>query len=176
MFQNVRQGSQLYIIHTSSAALYVEPGLVESSNNMPFMGYFPGANMPAYPIDVTVRIGDRVVTYQRLPASAESAEGTEQKTGEQVIVACSKDAVLGAIQELKQKSIDHLNSRAFHEQRIASCDSLYNQLNPEAAAKAAQEAEMAKMREEMARMRQQLDMLQNVKQEETSSSTKKEKS
>lgn len=156
----MRQGSQVYIIRKSTAVLNVEVGVVETTN-MALMQYYPGMQMPAMgvPVDITVRIGEKTATYQRLPATSVTAEGIENSTGEQVVLACTKEALLSVIQDIRQKSVDSINSVPFHQQRVASCDQLYTQLNPEAAAKAAQEAEMQNMREEMSRMRQLLEKL-----------------
>lgn len=156
MFGNLRQGNKILILHKSAPTLSIDSGIVETTSNIPMMGYYQQFGMP---VDLSVRIGEKVVTYQRLPANMETAEVIEGVTGEQVIVACNKDSLVPIVQDLKQKSIDHLNAKAFHEQRIASCDSIYNQLNPEIAIKAAQDAEMRAMREEMERMRKQIETL-----------------
>lgn len=157
MFQNLRQGSEIYILHKSIATMSVEVGVVETTN-MALIQYYPGMQIPnmGVPVDITVRVGEKSATYRRLPATCVTAEGIENSTGEQVVLACTKEALLSVIQDLRQKSTDQINSIPFHQQRVASCDQLYNQLNPEAAAKAAQEAEMQGMREEMAKMREQM--------------------
>lgn len=151
MFQNLRQGSQVYIIHTAKAELQVEMGVIETTNAMMF-GMYP----MNFPLELTVRIGNRVVPYKGINGSTESAKATEQTSGEEIVICCSRDAVNTEIARLKQESINNLNMAEFHRQRIASCDSIHMQVNPEEAQKAQQQAELESMRSQMESMRKQM--------------------
>lgn len=153
MFTNLRQGSSIYILHKSTTP-FVDVGTVETVNNMPMLGYYP--NMPAMPVDITVRVGEKVTTYQKLPANAEAVDVMEQTSGETVTIACSKDAISAEVQHLRQKSIETINSVDYHKQRITVCDTLLKQLNPEQAEKEAQQAELHSMKEQMLAMQKQM--------------------
>lgn len=142
MISNLRQGSQLYLIHKSASTPFVEMGSVESTNNM--VGYFP--TMPTMPVTLSVRCGEKVTTYQNLPPNAEAADATNRETGETVTIACTKEAANAEVQSMRQKSIEAINSVEYHRQRIAVCDSLIQQLNPEQAEKAQQQKEMNELR------------------------------
>lgn len=165
MFSNLKQGAQLHILH-KSANPYVEIGTIESTTNVPIMGYYP--NMPSIPIDITVRVGDKVTTYQQLPAGAESAEVIERSTGEQVFVACAKDAINSELNTMRQKSVETINSVEYHKQRIKSIDTLIGQLNPEILEKQQQAQEICDLRAQLA------DMRKLVEEMRASSSTKEE--
>lgn len=156
MFYNLRTGQQLHILH-KTVTPYIEIGTVESINNMTNMGYFPG--MPSLPMDISVRIGERTTTYQQLPSNADCAEVTERNSGEKVFISDNKDALNAEIQSMRQKSIDTLNSVDYHRNRIETCNKLLNQLNPEQAEKAAQQAEINNLKEQMGSMTKSMEQL-----------------
>lgn len=168
MFSTLRQGSQLHILH-KTATPYVEIGTIESVSNLPMIGYYP--NMPTFPMDISVRVGEKVTTYQQIPANAESAEVTERTTGEQVFITCTKDVLNTEIQSMKQKSIDAINSVEYHKQRIKACDMLIGQLNPEVVEKQQQAQEISELKALVASMKQQMELLQG---ERTSSNKRKD--
>lgn len=142
MISNLRQGSQLYLIHKSASTPFVEMGSVESTNNM--AGYFP--TMPTMPVTLSVRCGEKVTTYQNLPPNAEVADVTNPTTGETITIACTKEAANAEANNEKQKSIDAINSVEYHKQRIVAWDGIITQLNPEQAEKAQQQKEMNDLR------------------------------
>ncbi len=109
-----------------------------------------------FPLDISVRIGKRIVPYRGINGSMESAKATEQTTGEEIIIACSKEAVNTEIEKLKQEAINHLNMIDFYRQRMESCDSLHLQINPDEVQKAQQQAELESMRTQMETMRKQM--------------------
>lgn len=168
MFSTLRQGSQLHILH-KSATPYVELGTIETVSNLPMYGYYP--NLPAFPMDISVRVGEKVTTYQQLPSNAESAETTERTTGEQVFIACSKEVLNTELQSMRQKSYDTINSVPYHEQRIKVLDTLISQLNPEIAEKQQQAQEINDLRAQIASMHELISQLQG---EKTSSTKRKE--
>lgn len=169
MFANLRQGSQLYLLHKSAPTPFIESGSVESTTNI-MMGYYP--SMPNMPINISVRIGDKTTPYQNLPPNAEVADATNNATGETITIACTKEALNAEINALKQKSIDAINSVDWHKQRIIACDNLLQQLNPEEKEKAQREQEMLEMRKQMQQMAQTIAQL-NAKLGEGTSSTKR---
>lgn len=141
----------MYLVHTSKAELRVELGTVETTSAMMF-GMYP----MNYPLELSVRIGTKVVPYRGINGSSESAKATEQTTGEEIIIACSKDAVNAEITRLRQEAVNNLNMAEFYSQRIESCNALHLQLNPDEAQKAQQQAELESMRNQMESMRKQM--------------------
>lgn len=156
MFSNLKQGSQLYILHPDVAVPFVEVGIVESTNNAIPMVYYP--NLPTYPVDMTVKVGEKSIPLQRLPTNAESATVTA-KDGEKLIVACTKEAINNEVEMMKQKSIEVVNSVEYHKQRIVVCDNLIKQLNPEMAEKEAQQKEISDLKEQLSEMSKLLQEL-----------------
>lgn len=155
-FINIRQGSQLYILH-KGASPYVEVGTIDSVTNMPMMGFYP--NMPMMPIDLSIRIGEKVMPFKQLPANAETANVVAQNSGEEVCIACTKDAVNAEVQTLMQKSVDALNSVDYHKQRIETCKTLLDQLNPEKVREAQQAQRINDLEGQLAEMRKMLESM-----------------
>lgn len=165
MFFNVRQGSQLYILH-KGASPFVEVGTVDSvtsANNL----YYP--TLPTLPIDLTVRIGDKVMPFRQLPPNAESASVVSQSSGEEVCLACTKEAVNTEVQSLMQKSIDALNSVDYHKQRVEKCKTLLDQLNPEKVREAQQAQEISDLRSQIAHMQKMIETMSSKMEPSTKS-------
>lgn len=156
MFANLKQGSQLYILHPNVAVPFVEVGIVETTSNAMPMVYYP--NLPTYPIDMTIKVGEKSIPLQRLPTNAESATVTA-RDGESVIIACTKDAINNEVELMKQKSIEIVNSVEYHRQRIVACDNLVKQLNPEVAEKEAQAKEISELKDQLSEMSKLLNEL-----------------
>lgn len=158
MFSNLRQGSQLHILHKTSTP-YIELGTIEFAPNNPMLGYYPNP----LPIDITVRVGEKVATYQQIPSNAECAEVTEKTTGEKVFISSSKDALNTEIHSMMQKSIEAVNSVEYHKQRIKTCETLLAQLNPEIVEKQQQAQEINELKALVTSMREQIALLQGEK-------------
>lgn len=142
-FQNLRQGSQVYILHKGLQPYY-EVGTVESIPSLQTMSYYQ--NLPMMPLDLSVRVGEKVIPYQHIPPTAESAKVTSQISGEEVCVACSKEAISAEVEMLIHQSVDAINSVDAHKQRIETCKNMLNQLNPEQRQKAQQAQEIESLK------------------------------
>ena len=158
MFQSLRQNSQIYIFHKGNSPL-LEVGTV---TNVPI----PRAKYPSIPsfgqpqemvIDLTVKVGDRVVNYSGLPATAEIADSNSN--GDSVVVSDSRGAMNAEIFSYKQRSIDVINSIDQHKGIISGCDAILNDLNPEYAQKQQQEAKLSNLEEQMNIMAQNMQNL-----------------
>ena len=134
----------MYVLHKSAAVPFVEMGCVECVNN--FMPYY---GMNSIPMNISVKVGEKVTPYQNLPPNAEVADATNSATGETITIACTKEALNAELQSMKQKSIDIINSVEYHKQRIEKCDALLQQINPEEAEKAAQAKEVCELRSQV---------------------------
>lgn len=158
MLNSIRQGGAVYMLRTSQPELAVEQGTVETTSaQMLGMGVFS-----PYPLDLTVRIGSRAITYRGIPGNADTAPVREQSTGEEIILASSPEAIDREVERLKQESLTHLNRVEFHQQRILSCDRIHSQLHPEEAAKLQQQKEIETMRSQIAALSEQLGMLTEI--------------
>ena len=159
-FQNLRQGSQVYILHKGLNPFY-EVGTVESIPSLQTMSYYQ--NLPMMPLDLSVRVGEKVIPYQHIPPTAESAKVTSQLSGEEVCVACSKEAISAEVEMLIHQSVDAINSVDAHKQRIETCKNLLNQLNPEKLKEAQQAQEIETLKGQLADMKEMMEKLLSEK-------------
>ena len=96
-------------------------------------------------LDLTVKVGDRVVNYTGLPATAEIADSS--LNGDSVVVSDNRSAMNAEIFSYKQRSIDIINSVDQHKNIITGCDAILNDLNPEYAQKQQQDAKLTSLEE-----------------------------
>ena len=157
MFQNLRENSQLFILHKDGNP-YLEYGTVASVTapkpKYPVspapMGTFPQMEMV---VDIMVNIGGQVIPLKDLKANADIDDnGT-------VVVSCSKDAINSEVSMMRQKSMDILSSTDYHKNVMACCDKMLNDLNPEIAAKRKQDEEIRSMKEQMNTIVKSMNML-----------------
>ena len=140
-FSNLRNNNQLFILHKDSIPS-LELGKVISVS-LPIPKY-TGIYNSEMVVDITVEINGSQTNFQKLPALGEIAD-----FGNNIVVACSKEAMSSELQSLKQRSIDIINSVDSHKDIIKGCDSILAQLNPEIEEKQRQEAENKALREEI---------------------------
>ena len=168
-FQSLRQGSQVYILHKGLQPYY-EVGTVESIPTMQTMTYYQ--NLPMLPMDISVRVGEKVIPYQHIPPTAESAKVTSQLSGEEVCVACSKEAITAEVEMLIRQSVDTINSVDAHKQRIETCKNLLNQINPEKLKEAQQAQEIDSLKSQLAEMKEMMEMMLSERNVSTLSKSK----
>lgn len=140
-FSNLRNNNQLFILHKDSIPS-LELGKVISVS-LPIPKY-TGIYNSEMVVDITVEVNGSQTNFQKLPALGEIAD-----FGNNIVVACSKEAMSGELQALKQRSVDIVNSIDLHKDIIKGCDSILVQLNPEIKEKQRQEAENKALREEI---------------------------
>jgi hypothetical protein len=95
-------------------------------------------------VDITVKIGDRIVNYNGLPAHLDIADS--YSNGENIVISDSREAMNAEILSFKQKSIDAINSVDMHKSIINECDVIISNLNPEYAEKKQQQDEMLSLK------------------------------
>lgn len=158
MFQSVRPNSQIFILHKGDTPS-IEMGNV---TNQPIPR--PKYQLPAtfgqpqeFVVDLVVKIGDRTVNYNSLPAQLDIADSSSN--GESIVISDSRDAMNAEILNLKQKSTDIVNSVEFHKGLIDEYEKVLAQLNPELAEKQEQKQELDTLRAQMAEMSRSISAL-----------------
>lgn len=160
MFQSLRQNSPIYVFHKGG-----QPALeVGTVTNVPVTKpKFSNSPIPQYGqpqemiVDLVVKINDRIVNYNGIPAHSDAAD--TYSNGENIVVADSREAMNAEIFSYKQRSIDIINSVDQHKNIIASCDNILNDLNPEYAEKQQQQAELAQLKNQVANMAESMQKL-----------------
>ena len=147
MFQSIRQNAQIYVLHKGDNP-YMELGYV-TGVSVPRPKYTVPAtfNNQEMVVDITANINGQNVSYKNLPANVDIADSFHNTTT--VVVSMSKDAINAEINNLKQKSIDVLNSVDIHKRLIDSYDKIILDLNPEFADKQKQQDEINELKQQM---------------------------
>lgn len=158
MFQSVRPNSQIYILHKGDTPK-VEVGYV---NNMPIV-------RPKYPmtpmfgqtqesvVDISVKINDNVFNYSNLPAQSDISDSISN--GENIAISDNRETINAEIVNLKQKSIDIINSIDHHKEMIIKYDKLLMDINPERAERQEQKEEINILKSQMADMSRSINSL-----------------
>jgi hypothetical protein len=159
MFQSVRPNNQIYILHKGGEKMILNIGQV---TNQPVPR--PKYTMPTTfgqpqetVVDLTVRVGNATLNLKELPSQLDIVDSYID--GENIVVSTSREAMNSEVLSIKQKSIDIINSRDFNQKRIAECDEILTQLNPEFADKQSQRKEMDELKSKVDVLSSQLGQL-----------------
>lgn len=154
MFQNLRAGSPLFILHKTEPKLVI--GEVSNvSLPVPQMGQTFQAGVYSQPkttVDVKVKVNGEIIDYQRLPSDMNIADFGN--TG--MVISESKDCILNEIQLLKKNSEEIIGSVEHHKSIVEQCNIMIEDLNPEAKKDAERGKEIDSMRSEIQEMKKML--------------------
>lgn len=149
MFQNLRQNTQIYILHKDSNP-YLETGSVVSivgpKPKYPVpgpVGQIPGIETV---VDITVAVNGQNVTFQGIPSNLEIADSFKDGN---VVITASRDAMNAEVNSMRSKSEGIIGSVDMHRGIVQACDRMLSELNPEYAERQKQEREMAEMRSQI---------------------------
>ena len=158
MFQSVRPNSQIFILHKGDTPT-IEVGSV-TNQPVPRAKYqLPSAfgQTQELVVDLIVKVGDRTVNYNGLPAHLDIADSSSN--GETIVISDNKEAMNAELLNLKQKSTDIINSIEFHKGLIEEYEKILAQLNPEFAEKQEQKQELDTLKAQMAEMSRSISAL-----------------
>ncbi len=147
MFQSIRQNAQIYVLHKGDEP-YLELGYV-TGVSVPRPKYTVPAtfNNQEMVVDVSANVNGQNVSYKNLPANVDIADSFLNTTN--VVVSMSRDAMNAEINNLKQKSVDILNSMDNHKKLVESYEKIILDLNPEFADKQKQQDEIKELKQQM---------------------------
>jgi len=98
-------------------------------------------------VDLVVKVNNETINLNGISAQADIADSFAN--GETIVVSTSRDAISAEVVNEKQKSVDIVNSKPYHEKRISMCDSVLGQLHPEFAEKQSQKEELTQLKEQV---------------------------
>lgn len=158
MFQSIRPNSQIYIFHKGDP-MRVDNGIVINQPvPKPKYSVTPAFGQPQEMIvDLTVKVNNETLNFNAIPAQADIADSFSN--GENIVISASREAINAEVLNEKQKSIDIVKSKEYHEKRIESCDTLLGQLYPEYAEKKVQKEELNELKVRMDNISLQVDRL-----------------
>ena len=154
MFGQLRINNPLCVL-TKQGSPSLEIGTVVSvTAPMPQLSSIGQPTM--YTVDVTARINDQNITYQKLPANMDVADFAGNGN---VVVACSRESMNSELQAMRQRSVDVVKSVDYHNGMIQAIDKIIQDLNPEEAEKLALQKEVTDLKGQMFQMSQSVNAL-----------------
>lgn len=157
MFQSLTPNQKIYILHKSGSPS-LETGIVQNVSppkNDPVTSY---GQMPTQSVDITVLVNGQTFTYT-LPATG--IIGTLRGNGS-MEVSMSREAMSNAVSNLKQTSIDVINSVEYHQGVISKCDEIWRFLNPEAIEKEQQKTEINDLKNQVSSLTTNMQQLMDM--------------
>ena len=110
---------------------------------------------PEYIVDVSVKVGDDVLTFKQLPANLDIAdfpsvvnppsEVGDKGRRQSIVVASNRELIRAEIEAVLANSKAVIDSVAKHEDTVARCEGILNGLNPSLAKEREQEDKIAKL-------------------------------
>lgn len=171
MFQSVRPNSPIYVLHKGDNP-HLETGYVV---NQPIpKPKYQIPNKFGQPqemvVDLVIKLNDMNMNLAGIPANLDIADS--YSNGENIVISDSRDAINSEMVSQRQKSIDIINSRAYHENLIVQYDKLIADFNPEVAEKQAQQKEIESLRNQMNEMSKYMALLvEQLKNKENKNET-----
>lgn len=149
MFQNVRKGTPIYLLHRNEAKVEIgEVVGVSMPQPMFSHSYQSGQYLPPKNVvDIQVSINGNMINLQKLPADATIADDNG------MVVSESRDAILTEIDILKKNSQKMLESMDYHKDIVAKCNALCAELNPHLKKEAEQAKEMNVLKDQVSNLR-----------------------
>lgn len=160
MFGQLRANNPLYILNRQGTPNLEIGTVISVTAPMPQLGAIGQPTM--YTVDVTARVGDQNVTYQKLPASLDIADFAGNGN---VVIASQRSAMNAELQSMRQRSVDIVNSIDYHNGIIQTIDKIVQDLNPEEAQKIAQQEEINSLKLQMSQMSQGMSELMKMNKE-----------
>ena len=140
MFQNLRVGTPLYVLHKNE--LKIETGEVTFvSQPVNQFGQVVFANSQPATVDISMQVEGKPIELKKIPATL-----TISDCGNNRVVSESREAISTELSVMKANSQRVIDSMDQHKEIVRKCDELLQELNPQIK----QEAERSKEIESLA--------------------------
>ncbi len=129
MFSALRQSGTVYIL-TKGDTPALKTGVVQSVTS-PVTKFgtqlMPGQFQQDTVIDLTVKVGDELLTFKQLPSASVIASSGN------MVVSESRDAMAAEVENMMRTSKEVLESVDYHRNALEACESIMCSLNPRLA-------------------------------------------
>lgn len=129
MFSALRQSGRVYIL-TKGDTPALKTGVVQSVTS-PVTKFgtqlMPGQFQQDTVIDLTVKVGDELLTFKQLPSASVIASSGN------MVVSESRDAMVAEVENMMRTSKEVLESVDYHRNALEACESIMCSLNPRLA-------------------------------------------
>lgn len=152
MFQNIRVGTPLYVLHKQEPKLEIGEVMSVSVPQPQFGAYQVGMKMV---VDVNIKVGEQPIEFQKLPADLSITD----YAGNTMVVAEDRNAILNEISILRKNSEKVLESVDYHKGVLDKCTEMIETLNPAAKQEAEKQKEIDTLKTDVADMKSMLARL-----------------
>ncbi|MCM1034918.1 MAG: hypothetical protein NC346_02470 [Prevotella sp.] len=153
MFQNLRAGTPLYILHKSEPRIEIGEVISVSNPQAQFGAATYQAGIPYQPqkmvVDVKIKVGDTTIDLQQLPADAVIADFSNNS----MVISENRDAILNEVTTLAKNSEKILESVDYHKNVVERCATIVTDLNPHIRQEAEQRKEIERVKSELSGLR-----------------------
>jgi hypothetical protein len=158
MFQSVRPNSPIYVFHKGDnprleTGYVVNQPIPKPKYQIPHTFGQPQELV----VDLVIKVNDATYNMTAIPAQLDIADS--YSNGESLVISDSRDAMNSEVISLKQKSIDVINSKPYHENLVTIYDKILSDFNPEMAEKQAQQQEIVELKNQMNEMSRNMALL-----------------
>lgn len=145
MFSALRQGSLFYILDKSDNPTLKVGSVVSVSQPAPKYGNQYSIGQPETVVDVSVKVGEDVIKFEKLPSVLSIANFGQNG----IVVSESKEAMNAEVEAMLRISRGIIESVPYHEKVIQSCDVMLRELNPQFAKEKEQEEKIGMLEQKM---------------------------
>lgn len=146
MFQSLRIGTPLYVLHKNEPKLEVGEVTFVSNPTPPF-GQTYSAGFPMQQqmiVDVKIKSGEQTIELKQLPATQTIAD-----YGNGMVISESREGILTEIDTLRKNSLRVLDSIEQHKAIVEKCESFIAELNPQIKQEAERTKEISNLQNEV---------------------------
>ena len=117
---------------------------------------------PEYIVDVSIKVGDDVLTFKQLPANLDIAD-FPANGGQRVVVASNRELIRAEIEAVLSNSRAVIDSVDRHKETVGRCEGILNGLNPSFAKEREQEETIKDLQEKIALLESKLGGIDDIK-------------
>ena len=149
MFSALRQGTVIYILEKGE-----NPSLK--------IGQVIGITQPSYSnylistIDINVKVGEQNMDFKNVPASQSVVNYNN------VIITETKELMSNEVENMLQNSRSIVDSVAYHEKLIDSCENILKELNPRFAKEKERDEDINNLKDKMGGIEVKMDKIINL--------------
>lgn len=164
MFQQLRQGGQLYLLHKSEqptleVAQVTAVGQPRPRYQNQYNSFLPVPGQELF-VDITVKTGEQSLDLGGLPAGADIVDLTA--SGKPIVVTTSRESMLAQVENMLVTSRQIVESVDYHRGVVQGCEAILQQLNPQLAERKAHEQQMDRMNREVGNVKSELGELKSM--------------
>lgn len=156
MFNNLRSGAPIYILHKQEPNVEVGEVISVGQPQPQYPAYQNGMiQQPRTLVDVRVKVGEQTIDLQKLPSDLSVADCNG------MVVSETKESILNEVAAMSKISQSVLDSVDRHKSIVEKCSQLIEELNPEVKREAERAKELCDLRSEVGELKTLLSQLLN---------------